>query len=229
MQYLNQDYNPTENPLQSKTVTITDTNKYGYGGDFRGDAKLDYDADGNQILIPLKGTINVRDESGLRGKFTGDFKNGAPAVGEVEYEDGSIVRIKQGDVQIFVNQEDGTRGFTVIPTRTGTEEIPVHYTWRDSEDMIRLIQTDIKAMLDNNPEWVQSFSGIKDYPLIQAFDVTGIWDAPTATLSWILNVQFLGDDAMLPDGKTVNNDALNTIPKTTRDAIIKYQTEKIPL
>jgi hypothetical protein len=84
-------------------------------------------------------------------------------------------------------------------------------------------------MLNNNPEWVQSFSGIKEYPRIQAFDVTGIWDRPTETLSWILNVQFLGADAMLPDGKTVNNDALFIIPKTTRDAIIKYKTEKIPL
>ena len=228
LQYLNQDYNPTENPLQSKTVTITDTNKYGYGGNFRGDAKLDYDANGNQILIPLKGTISVfRKPEYTPGIFTGDFKNGAPDSGKVEYEDGLIEYVKPGDAEVYI-KPDGTRSFTFFSRGTKIET-PVRYTWRDSEDIIRLIQTDIKAMLDNNPEWVQSFSGIKQYPLIQAFDVTGIWDEPMRTVSWILNVQFLGDDAMLPDGKTVNNDALITIPKTTRDAIIKYQTEKIPL
>jgi hypothetical protein len=123
LQYLSKD---TDIDASSTTDTeniidITDENaeQYNYTG-FKGKARLSTDTKGNRIIIPLNGSIIVRqDNTGLHGEFTGEFKNGVPYKGHVEYVDDTEYTGELINPYAYINA-DGKRSFhfTLPPKST---------------------------------------------------------------------------------------------------------------
>lgn len=229
LEYLNTDYDPTESVLQTKTIEITDQNyeEYGYTT-FRGIAKLDSNPYGDTILIPKKGSMEVRRYSdGMEGRFTGDFINGAPNEGSVKYDDDSIHTVKPGDARIYIDS-NGKHTFTFVSRSRGVEtQLSVKYT--DSEEIIRFLQQDIKEMLDNNTEWVNSFAETKYYNSLRNFTIDGKWGFSMQDVVFIINAQFLGDSAIDPSTGKWYRGIMTQIPESVRKDIIKHKTEKIPI
>jgi len=114
LQYLSKD---TDIDASSTTDTeniidINDENaeQYKYPG-FKGKARLSTDIKGNRIIIPLNGSIGIRQEdTGIAGLFTGEFKNGVPYKGTVKYDNGTEFTGELIDPYAFINA-NGTRNF----------------------------------------------------------------------------------------------------------------------
>lgn len=230
LQYLNADYDPKETNTAGGTIEITNQNYEQYGNTgFRGFAKLDLDAYGNQILIPQKGTMPVtRYSDEMSGTFTGEFFNGAPHIGNVNWDDETIESVKPGDTKIYIDSS-GKRRFTFYTANTTTKEMPLRVTYRDTPEIIKLLQQDIKAMLDNNPEWVNSLSTTKYADNIKNFTPDGNWWDNMRAMSLLLNAEFLKDAAIDPATGSFYRGITTEIPESVRQNIIKYKTEKIPL
>lgn len=123
LQYLSKD---TDTDVSSTTDTdqiidITDetAEQYNYPG-FTGKARLSTDTRGNRIIIPLNGSIPVtQDITGLRGVFTGEFKNGVPYKGSIEYVDGTEYTGELINPYAYINA-DGDRSFHYTVPRGST-------------------------------------------------------------------------------------------------------------
>jgi hypothetical protein len=230
LEYLNTDYDPAIVPAeQSKPVEITDQNYKEYGNTgFRGIARKETDAMGNTIIIPVKGIMSVvRYKDGMPGRFEGDFINGAPGDGSVKWDDDSEETIKPGDTRIYTDST-GRRTFTFVPSNLSTKtQLSVNY--KDTAEIIQLLQRDIKDMLINNPEWVNSFEKTKYYNSLQNFNANGEWDAMMRDVTLLLNAQFLGDAVIDPSTNDFYRGIEIEIPESVRQAILKYKSEKIPL
>jgi hypothetical protein len=243
LQYLNVDYDPSAYENMKSTVEITDANAedytvYNYKNNswyetpFRGFAKLDLNSAGEQILIPLKGTHPVvRTGDRVRGMFTGEFVNGAPDTGIAKYDDGTISTISSGDARVTIDPS-GQHSFTFKPSGTSSTEAQLRVSWRDTPDVIKLLQQDIQSMIDNNPEWVNSLvnsDASKFGASLKSFTPNGKWDDNMIDVAFIINVQFLGDTAWNSETKTWHRGIESEIPEIVRKNIIKYKSEKIPL
>jgi hypothetical protein len=221
LQYLNTDYNPTESAVQSETVEINTP-------DFRGTARKETDAMGNTIVIPVKGSMSViRNPDKMTGIFTGKFANGAPDDGTVKWDDDKSNAVKPGDTRIYIDT-DGTRNFS-FNFGASNNETQLSVNYKDTAEIIQLLQQDIKAMLINNPDWVNSFEGTEYYNSLQNFKASGEWDAMMRDVTLLLNAQFLGDAAIDPSTDDFYRGIEISIPEPVRQNIIKYKSEKIPL
>jgi hypothetical protein len=228
LEYLNTDYDPAIVPAeQSKPVEITNQNYKEYGNTgFRGSARKETDAMGNTIIIPIMGSFSVaRDTDNMSGTFTGKFANGAPDDGIVKWDDGESNTVKPGETEIYIDAY-GNRRFRF---QTSNNETQLSVNYKDTAEIIQLLQRDIKDMLINNPEWVTSFEGTEYYNSLQNFNANGEWDAMMRDVTLLLNAQFLGDAVIDPSTNDFYRGIEIEIPETVRQAILKYKSEKIPL
>lgn len=240
LEYLGTDYEPEAETFQAKTVeilTADDQLKYGYLGSFRGTARIEVDTFGNTILIPIRGSYPIvdLDKENKQGVFTGDFKNGAPSNGTITYEDGDTYSGDLSNVYTFTNPETGYPSFRFTSGLTSKESKQKYLDAANIYDtsdksVILLLQQDIIKMLENNPDWVASFSNTEyKAKAFDTFKATGVWGESMRNMSLLLNAQFLGNDILIPNTQQIRSQAYTDIPAKTRDAIIEHQTKKIPV
>jgi hypothetical protein len=239
LEYLSTDYDPEKETFQSKTVeilTTADMEKYGYVGPFRGTARIDRDVYGNDILIPIRGSYPIVDiQEGTMGMFTGDFKNGAPINGTIIYDDGDTYSGDLKNIYTYIDPETGYPTFKferggLTSKQSKQQYLDAANIYANSDkSIILLLQQDIIKMLDNNPDWIASFSNTEyKTKAFDSFKATGVWSESMRNMSLLLNAQFLGNDILIPNTTQIRNEAYTDIPAKTRDAIIEHQTKKIP-
>ena len=255
LQYLSEDYEPEDVDIQTKKlITITDDNYHNYDTDFRGTAELGVTAFGDTKLTFINGTgVGVNDRNnGEYGIFTGEFKNGAPYKGKIEYADGKDPYNGLIDnIKVFYpdGSEDPTFSYSLenssTTSRTNWERIFRNRTKTvsssDDKLLITVTKENIAAMLNNNPTFVKSFSKDADITRIMnefktyisladgSTYATGTWDSDMETMSMILNATFDADNFFISGTKNPKLNVITALSETTITAIKEYQTTKIPV
>ena len=255
LQYLSEDYEPEDVDIQTKKlITITDDNYHNYDTDFRGTAELGVTAFGDTKLTFINGTgVGVMDrDTDERGIFTGEFKNGAPYKGKIEYADGKDTYNGLIDnIKVFYppGSEIPTFSYSLenssTTSRTNWERIFRNRTKTvsssDDKLLITVTKENIAAMLNNNPTFVKSFSKDADITRIMnefktyisladgSTYATGTWDSDMETMSMILNATFDADNFFISGTKNPKLNVITALSETTITAIKEYQTTKIPV
>lgn len=112
---INKPESATDIDVQTKIVTIDDTNPGEYGlGDFKGQIEVSYNTSGQQLITYINGgPIGVsRQRDGEDGQYTGQFEKGMPSDGVVNWNDGEKWEGKL--ISTKTTDADGNLNFTFI-------------------------------------------------------------------------------------------------------------------
>jgi hypothetical protein len=147
LQYLSTDYDPESEKIDTtpKTIEIDDSNSEQYNyPNFIGTAKLQYDSLGNRVIVPIKGSLRVtKTGTDISGMFNGEFKNGAPWKGYIDFEDDTIFPYGELTNPKVTIDAEGNRNFSF----TGEwQDKPVDpQTEPDGEKIDTTLDTSVKT------------------------------------------------------------------------------------